>query len=134
MTDVNQTNTPNAQPEANPETPKQAQANETPNEQNTETRGKYGPCGAKYWHAQGKHCGDGKRRRKVLIGAVLIGLLGFMLGKGVAHHHEHWQPSSAQPSVNMSYEGRGQNLPLSLVLDGIEATPEQRAKAVNLLH
>ncbi len=132
MTDMNQTtNDDNAKPEATANA--QAQASEM-NTQQTECGKERCKSFHAFWHQHNQRCGYGKPRRKVIIGALLIGLFGFMLGKGVAHHHEHWQQQVYQPSVNMAYEGRGQNLPLSLVLDGIEATPAQRAKAVELLH
>jgi hypothetical protein len=39
-----------------------------------------------------------------------------------------------QPSVTLSDGNQAQSMPLTTVLDGIQATPEQRAKAVALMH
>lgn len=120
MTDVNQTTDTNPAPEAN-----------TPAGNNT--------CGCRWskcspfanrqgWHG---HC----RRKKAVVGIFLVALLAFFAGRGCSHHHEHWQMGNAgQPAVTQSVNGAEQQMPLSTVLDGIAATPEQRAKAVELLH
>ncbi|MGB3918932.1 MAG: hypothetical protein WBL07_15975 [Thiothrix litoralis] len=82
------------------------------------------------WH--GKRC----CKRKAILGVVAIALLAFFAGKGCSHHHHEHQRMGymEQPSVTQSYNGQVQQMPLSMVLDGIAATPDQRAKAVNLLH
>lgn len=82
------------------------------------------------WH--GKHC----CKRKVLLGVIIIALLSFLAGKGCSHHHDgHMRMGQMeQPNVTQAYNGQVQQMPLSMVLDGIAATPDQRAKAVNLLH
>lgn len=71
---------------------------------------------------------QGKSRKKVILAAVLIALFGFMLGKATSHHH-NWHQGSYQQQM---YEGNAR-MPLSMILDGIEATPAQRAKAVELV-
>jgi hypothetical protein len=75
-------------------------------------------------------------KKKVVLGVFLIALLAFMAGKGCSHPHGHWQHrwQAEQPAVTQSYNGQNQQMPLSMMLDGIAATPEQRAKAVDLLH
>lgn len=70
-----------------------------------------------------------KRRGKVLLAAFLIGLFGFMLGKATSHHHYERHHGYQQ----QMYEGGANHLPMSMILDGIEATPAQRAKAVELM-
>lgn len=87
---------------------------------------KWGGCGdwskQDFWQHR-------KRRGKVLLAAFLIGLFGFMLGKATSHHpyerHHGYQ--------QQMYEGGASRLPMSMILDGIEATPAQRAKAVELM-
>jgi hypothetical protein len=83
-------------------------------------------------HGHGKHC----CKKKAILGVVAIALLAFFAGKGCSHHHhEHMRMGQMeQPSVTQSYNGQVQQMPLSMMLDGIAATPDQRAKAVNLLH
>ncbi|SEA01980.1 hypothetical protein SAMN05660964_00783 [Thiothrix caldifontis] len=82
------------------------------------------------WH--GKHC----CKKKLVLGIIAIALLSFFAGKGCSHHHDkHMRMGHMeQPSVTQAYNGRVQQMPLSMMLDGIAATPDQRAKAVNLLH
>ncbi|SKA90356.1 hypothetical protein SAMN02745130_03137 [Thiothrix eikelboomii] len=89
---------------------------------------KRGGCGE--WSKCGGSWQQGKRRWKVFAAAALIAVFGFMLGKASSHHHSrhHGYQQSMQ-----SYDNLGQKLPLSMILDGIEATPAQRAKAVELL-
>ncbi|TXH71354.1 MAG: hypothetical protein E6Q83_03910 [Thiothrix sp.] len=92
---------------------------------NSDGNCKRGTCGS--WSKHGFW--QQRRRGKVLLAAFLIGLLGFMLGKATSHHHA-WQHGSYQQQM---YEGRASHLPMSMILDGIEATPAQRAKAVELM-
>lgn len=73
---------------------------------------------------------QGKRRWKVLAAAGLIALFGFMLGKASSHHHAGHYGYHQQMQT---YETASQRLPMSMILDGIEATPAQRAKAVELM-
>lgn len=73
---------------------------------------------------------QGKGRKKVILAAVLIALFGFMLGKVTSHHHHQWHGAAYQQQM---YEGGASRLPMSMILDGIEATPAQRAKAVELI-
>ena len=93
-------------------------------------------CGSEHrdWHGKhGKHC----CKKKAIIGVVVIALLAFFAGKGCSHHHAEHQRMGymeQQPTVTQSFNGQVQQMPLSTVLDGIAATPEQRAKAVSLLH
>ena len=93
-------------------------------------------CGSEHrdWHGKhGKHC----CKKKAIIGVVAIALLAFFAGKGCSHHHAEHQRMGymeQQPTVTQSFNGQVQQMPLSTVLDGIAATPEQRAKAVSLLH
>ena len=93
-------------------------------------------CGGEHrdWHGKhGKHC----CKKKAIIGVVAIALLAFFAGKGCSHHHAEHQRMGymeQQPTVTQSFNGQVQQMPLSTVLDGIAATPEQRAKAVSLLH
>ena len=89
-------------------------------------------CGDKRdWHG-GKRC----CKKKAILGVVAIALLAFFAGKGCSHHHEEHQRMGymEQPAVTQSFNGQVQQMPLSTVLDGIAATPEQRDKAVSLLH
>lgn len=85
----------------------------------------------KQWKAK---CGKGHGkccRLKVIGGVVLIFLLGVMAGKGCSHHHAHHGAMNEQATVVV----RGEKpLPLSAVLDSIQATPEQRAKAADLVY
>lgn len=87
---------------------------------------KWGGCGdwskQDFWQHR-------KRRGKVLLAAFLIGLFGFMLGKATSHHHSARHHGYQQ----QMYEGGAGLLPMSMILDGIEATPAQRAKAVELM-
>lgn len=89
---------------------------------------KRGGCG------DGFKCGcswqQGKRRWKVFAAATVIALFGFMLGKASSHHHSGHHGYHQQMQ---SYESASQKLPMSMILDGIEATPVQRAKAVELM-
>lgn len=114
-----------------------AEANNTSTCNTDECR--WGKC-----HPFARFCGDkrdwhsGKRccKKKAIIGVVAIALLAFFAGKGCSHHHEEHQRMGymEQPAVTQSFNGQVQQMPLSTVLDGIAATPEQRAKAVSLLH
>ena len=90
------------------------------------------PFGGEKGDGHGKHC----CKKKAILGIVAIALLAFFAGKGCSHHHhEHMRMGQMeQPSVTQSYNGQVQQMPLSMMLDGIAATPDQRAKAVNLLH
>ena len=125
MSDVKNTN------ETNPETDSlnvklntEAETNPTP----AKGDGKRGGCG------EGSKCGgswqQGKRRWKIFAAAALIALFGFMLGKASSHHHNKWHQGASQQQM---YEGGASRLPMSMILDGIEATPAQRAKAVDLM-
>lgn len=124
MSDLKNTNETNAENTAdslhvklNTETENQSK--------NSDGNCKRGTCGS--WSKDGfwQH----RRRGKVLLAAFLIGLLGFVLGKATSHHHRGQHGSYQQ----QMYEGRASHLPMSMILDGIEATPAQRAKAVELM-
>lgn len=123
MTDVNQT------PDTNPAAEADQPANTGANTNSQECRWSHcRPFGGQGWQG---HC----RKKKAIIGIFLVALLAFFAGRGCSHHHEHWQMGHAgQPAVTQSFNGEVQQMPLSTVLDGIAATPEQRAKAVDLLH
>lgn len=127
MTDVNQTTT-----DTTTNTTETTANNPTPDNTTADTCRwhKCRPVGDQHgWN--GKHCG----KKKVVLGVFLIALLAFMAGKGCSHHHAHmYMGHAAQPGVTQSYNGQTQQMPLSMMLDGIAATPEQRAKAVDLLH
>lgn len=129
MTDVNQTTT-----DTTTNTTETTASNPTPDNTTADTCRwhKCRPFGDQHgWHVP--HAG----KKKVVLGVFLITLLAFMAGKGCSHHpHGHWQHrgQAEQPAVTQSYNGHTQQMPLSMVLDGIAATPEQRAKAVDLLH
>ncbi|HPY42685.1 MAG TPA: hypothetical protein PLM98_19320 [Thiolinea sp.] len=99
---------------------------ETPSSQ-ANSSCKRGGCGGDWSKGGWQHR---KRRGKVLLAAFLIGLFGFMLGKATSHHHE-WHKGYQEQM--QSYEGGSQKMPMSMILDGIEATPAQRAKAVELM-
>ena len=91
-------------------------------------------CGWKREHWQAK-CGKGQGkccRLKVIAAALLIFLLGVMAGKGCSHHHhKHHGAMNEQATVVV----RGEKpLPLTALLDSIQATPEQRAKAADLVY
>lgn len=88
--------------------------------------GKRGACGDWAKHA----AWQGKSRKKLVLAAVLIALFGFMLGKVTSHNHHQWHGAAHQQQM---YEGDASRLPMSMLLDGIEATPAQRAKAVELM-
>ena len=122
MTDLNQTTDNNPQAtETNVETAA-----------NTCETGKR-CCGwnREQWQAK---CGNGHGkccRFKVIGAVVVIFLLGVMAGKGCSHHHAHHGAMNEQATVIV----RGEKpLPLSAVLDSIQATPEQRAKAADLVY
>lgn len=120
MTDVNETaGTAN---ESNPEADKPVSDNRQ------ERHGdKCHPCGPRGW--QGRH-----GKRKMVASVFLLVLLAFFAGRGCSHPHEHWRMGyGGQPTVTQSFKGAEQQMPLSTMLDGIAATPEQRAKAVDLL-
>ncbi|WP_298608983.1 hypothetical protein [uncultured Thiothrix sp.] len=125
MSDVKNTN------ETNPETTTEGLNVKLNTEAEPQTTANKGHC-------KREACGDWskqafwqhrRRRGKVLLAAFLIGLFGFMLGKATSHHHQ-WEHSSYQQPM---YEGGANRLPMSMILDGIEATPAQRAKAVELM-
>lgn len=102
------------------------EANTQTSSSNTQTKGS--GCGGRSQCAGS--WSQGKRRWKVLAAAGLIALFGFMLGKASSHHHAgHY--GYHQPM--QTYETASQRLPMSMILDGIEATPAQRAKAVELM-
>ena len=124
MSDVNNTNETNPEAEGlNVKLNTEAETNPTP----AKGDGKRGGCG------EGSKCGgswqQGKRRWKIFAAAALIALFGFMLGKASSHHHK-WHQGAYQQQM---YEGGASRLPMSMILDGIEATPAQRAKAVDLI-
>lgn len=73
----------------------------------------------------------GKRRWKVIGAAVLIFFLGLMAGKASNHHHYRHGHMGAQATVVIPGE---KPKPLSAILDSIQATPEQRAKAADLVY
>lgn len=122
MTDVNQTPDTNPTPEAD------KPADNTTHECRWHN---CRPFDKQHWQWR---CG----KKKAIVGIVLIALLAFLAGRGCSHHHEHWRMGHAgqygQPTVTQPFNGEVQQMPLSTVLDGIAATPEQRAKAVELLH
>ena len=68
----------------------------------------------------------------MIAAALLIFLLGVMAGKGCSHHHhKHHGAMNEQATVVV----RGEKpLPLTALLDSIQATPEQRAKAADLVY
>ena len=117
MTNVNETN-------ESPKTDTNTGVETTGVKLEQEQACKRGSCADWSKQATWKH---GKRRWKVLVAAFLIGLFGFILGKASYAHHQ------AQQMQAYNYDSAGQRLPLSMILDGIAATPEQRAKAVELV-
>ncbi len=90
------------------------------------------PFGSEKGDCHGKRC----CKKKAILGIVAIALLAFFAGKSCSHHHAEHQRMGymEQPAVTQSFNGQVQQMPLSTVLDGIAATPDQRAKAVTLLH
>lgn len=92
-----------------------------------------GSCGG-FWSREHKQCQwQGKNRWKVIGAVAAIALVGFMLGRGSAHHHQYHQGGHHGKShMTESYSGAVQSPPLGMILDGIAATPEQRSKAVEL--
>jgi hypothetical protein len=114
----------------------QTEATDTTNPSTSETKGRCG-WNSEQWMAHrgqchGKSC-HGKRRFKVIGGALLIFFLGVMAGKGCSHHHE--MHHSAMKGSEATVVVRGEKpKPLSVVLDSIQATPEQRAKAADLVY
>lgn len=129
MSDVKNTN------ETNPELATEAVNAKLNTEAATEASqagntSKRGGCGE--WSKCGGSWQQGKRRWKVFAAAAVIALFGFMLGKASSHHHGyHGGHHGYQPM--QSYERNSEKLPMSMILDGIEATPAQRAKAVELM-
>lgn len=127
MTDVKNTN------ETNPEMATEGVGAKLNTEADTQTSPSngYSPSGA---CGNRSKCGgswpQGKRRWKVFAAAAVIALFGFMLGKASSHHHAGHHAYHQQMQ---SYETASQRLPMSMILDGIEATPAQRAKAVELI-
>ena len=125
MSDVKNTSETNPETEGlNVKLNTEAETNPTP----AKGDGKRGGCGD-----GSKYCGSwqqGKRRWKIFAAAALIALFGFMLGKATSHHHNKWHQGAYQQQM---YEGGASRLPMSMILDGIEATPAQRAKAVDLI-
>lgn len=91
----------------------------------------HGRCGG---HGPGRGNWQDKRRLKMIGAVVLIALVGFMLGRGSAHHRgHHMEGHYGKPHQQMEFARGEQALPsLSTILDGIAATPEQRSKAVEL--
>ena len=128
MTDVNQTTETSANTTA--------EATENKPEQSCNNTGACGWHKCRSWGNQ--HGGHGKHccKKKAILGIALIALLSFFAGKGCSHHHDRHahMGQMEQPNVTQSYNGQAQQMPLSMMLDGIGATPDQRAKAVNLLH
>lgn len=125
MSDVKSTN------ETNPENTTEGLNVKLNTEAETHTTATNGGCkrgGCGDWSKQ-EFWQHRKRRGKVILAAFLIGLFGFMLGKATSHHH-NWHQGSYQQQM---YEGGANRLPMSMILDGIEATPAQRAKAVELM-
>ncbi len=91
-----------------------------------------GCCGG---HGQGRYNWQDKRRLKMIGAVVLIALVGFMLGRGSAHHRDgHMEGGRhGNPHHQMEFSRGEQAAPsLSTILDGIAASPEQRSKAVEL--
>jgi hypothetical protein len=89
-------------------------------------------CGGR---GEGGHCHwHGKRRWKRIGAVALIALFGFFIGRASGHHHDaHWQNGHyGQPQAMESYGGVTAPQSLGMILDGIGATTEQRAKAVSL--
>ena len=123
MTELNQTTDKPTNPsETNVETP-------TPT---CDTGKRCGGWSREQWKAK---CGKGHGkccRFKVIGAALLIFLLGVMAGKGCAHHqHKHHGAMNTQATVVV----RGEKpMPLNAVLDSIQATPEQRAKAADFVY
>ncbi|QLQ33408.1 MAG: hypothetical protein HZT40_19410 [Candidatus Thiothrix singaporensis] len=80
------------------------------------------------------HCHGRPRRWKIFGAVALIALFGFVLGKASGHHHcdygHYGQRFEQQQMQSDASASRSESL--SVILDGIEATPQQRSKAVQL--
>ncbi|WP_020559274.1 hypothetical protein [Thiofilum flexile] len=144
MTDLNKpnekntttenTNTSTAQTNTENTAPNDAQANtEAPQGRCGWGRGGRGPWMGRHHHGNCHEQGGchGRRRWKVIGGAVLIFILGLMAGKASNHHHRHYGMMGEQATVVVPGE---RPKPLSAILDSIQATPEQRAKAADLVY
>lgn len=89
-----------------------------------------GRCG---WSREQWMAHRGKRRWKVIGGAVLIFFLGLMAGKASNHHHGMYHGAMMGGQATVMIPGEKPK-PLSAILDSIQATPEQRAKAADLVY
>lgn len=111
-----------------PETETSATDNTTSTGDSAESRR---PHDGKCWSHR-RHCGS--RRWKIFGAVALIALFGFFLGKVSGHHHcdygHYGQRFEQQQMQSDARASRSESL--SVILDGIEATPEQRSKAVQL--
>lgn len=78
------------------------------------------------------HCSKVKPRWKLFAAIALIAFVGFILGRGSAHHHNGFKHHYNHYQQQMSETRQKTPESLSLILDAIQASPEQRSKAVLL--
>lgn len=84
-----------------------------------------GECWPRHW--------QGKPRWKIFASIALITFIGFTMGRCSANHHDYHQFGHGYYQQQMQSDARAnRSESLSVILDGIEATPEQRSKAVQL--